>query len=134
MPEEIMRQDVLYRRIFRSYIVTHENNRISSAAFKKDGKKPDPECSVYVERLVSDPAEPMWSAARNQVLVQLSASEPLSRNIPVTHDPVPADSQRPETPPQPGHAIMGITTKSQCGELAEVSRLVSRASKFYGET
>jgi hypothetical protein len=133
MPDEIFHHDVLYRRIFLNHIVTRENNRISSAAFKK-GKKPDPDCSVYVERLMSDSTEPMWTAVGGQVLIQLSASEPIDRGILVKHDPISVDPQHPHIPAQTGHAIMVIETKVQCDELASVSSLVSRTSRYYGES
>lgn len=125
MPEEIYPQDVLFRRVFANlHIVKTENNRISSAAFKKRNKHPDPECSVYVGRLLSNPDEPMLTAKGGQVLVEFPASLPLSLDIAITHDPILFQPAQPHIPAQPGHAIIALQTTQQCSRIAAGCKIV----------
>ena len=129
MPEEIVHQDVLFRRVFlKLHIVARDNNRVSSAAFKMKNKQPNPECSVYVQRLMASPEEPMFTAKGGQGVVALSAAVPLNLGIAVIHDPVPFDPGRPEVPAQPGHAVMLMKTKEQCARLAAACVLVTELS------
>jgi hypothetical protein len=49
--DEILPEDVLYRRVFGYFV--KEGDQISSVAFMTRSKKPDPSISVHLARITS---------------------------------------------------------------------------------
>lgn len=118
--------DMLYRRIFHFCIVTHENNRISSSAFKNKKGRPDPKCSVFLDGIMVDPLEPMRTAVDGQYLTMFPASVPLqcALPVPVIHTPSPMEGIE-----EPSHCEMIISTKEQCDTIAAAAELIDPISK-----
>jgi hypothetical protein len=118
---DIAEDDVLLRRFFRNLI--KEDGSLSSTVYMTRSKKPDPSCSVYLERLTTaalalaaDPRGPSVVG-----IARLPASKPMSLGLGVAHAPL---STKPGSAEYAHSEIRGLTTKAQCAELAECSIIV----------
>lgn len=108
MAIEFLQADVFIRRIMR-YHYKADEGRVTSSAFKKKSKKPDEDCSVYLERIMVAPDEYLRTGLAGQLVVNLPASAPLRLGIHLKHTPNALE---------PSHCSMKVETNDQCDQLA----------------
>lgn len=114
MTVEIIRiDDKLLRRVLPYHV--KDDGSVSSAAFMTKSRKPDPACSVFLERLPSSYEDAGKNRLPNQQLARFAASVTMELDLAVTHVPVMG---------LPSHCEINIETKQQCRELARNSKLV----------
>ena len=112
--DRIEPDDMLLRRFFPGII--RRDGTLSSAAFFNASKKPDPHCSVYLERLTTHEKVLAVALPHRMRLARLRASIPMSMDLEVVRMPLSAELGSAE------HAhseIHGISSKAQCSALAE---------------
>lgn len=115
MPVEIVGiDDRLLRRVLPYHV--KDDGSVSSAAFMTKSRKPDPACSVFLERIPSAYDDAGKNRLPNQRLARLAASVALELRISIAYAP---------TPDLPSHCEMTIETKDQCRQLAKSSEIVS---------
>ncbi|MBO1347137.1 MAG: hypothetical protein EBE86_006960 [Hormoscilla sp. GUM202] len=113
MPEEIVDNDQLYRRLVSFHV--NPDGTVNSAAFKRRGK-PDNSISVDLARLTTPQETLERSGKEGFGLGVLVAIEPRSQGFDVRHDPLPDN---------PAHSLIeGENNKRKCRLLAEATTVI----------
>lgn len=105
--------DTFIRRIMRYYYNADEH-RVTSSAFKKKSRKPDDDCSVFLDRIMEAPDEFTRTALPGQLFVDLPAREVLRLELLLKHTPNKLE---------PSHCSIKVETNDQCDQLAAASSL-----------
>lgn len=114
MPVEIVGiDDKLLRRVLPYHV--KDDGAVSSAAFMTRSRKPDPACSVFLERMSSAYDDAGTNRLPNQQLARFAAFVAIDMQLTVTHVP---------TIELPSHCQITIETKQQCRQLARNTELV----------
>lgn len=117
--DSIEADDALLRRFFPTII--RKDGTLSSAAFMIRSTTPDPNCSIYVERLTTQQRVLDVARPHKMRLARLLAAVPMEMGLGVVRDPLSDELGSAE------HAhsvIQGLSTKAQCSALAEKCEIV----------
>jgi hypothetical protein len=120
LSDEIVPDDDLYRRVV-SFNVNPDRS-INASAFKlRKPKRPDPEISVDLARMISPEGCLAVGRVPGLGVAVFKARVPISLELTVRRDPEPDD---------PAHCVIeGATSMTQCEVLAEACSLVIPPAK-----
>jgi hypothetical protein len=115
LSDEIVKDDDLYRRVVSFNV--NPDNTINSSAFKlRRPKRPDPQISVDLARMISAEECRALGGIPGLGVAMIKAGIPIDLGLNVRRDPEPDD---------PAHCVIeGATTMTQCEILAEACTLV----------